>query len=76
MVFEFIDLIFDILKASFIDQVEKDATYKRSFLSLHLDIALSTYNQQNSEFTCKLYNYVIDFKYSCLKDSFQMKQKL
>ena len=38
MVFEFIDLNFDILKASFIDQVEKNATYEKSFLSLHLGI--------------------------------------
>ena len=38
MIFEFIDLIFDILKASFINRVEKNAVYERSFLSYHLGI--------------------------------------
>ena len=35
----FIDfLIFDILKASLINRVEKNAVYERSFLSYHLGI--------------------------------------
>ena len=39
MILIFIDfLIFDILKASFINRVEKNAVYERSFLSYHLGI--------------------------------------